>query len=392
MRNACLLMSLVLYFGVVNGEFQVFNLKNYGAIDGGSVDNSQALLKAWDDACKWKGERGAQVLIPLGTYLTKDVILTGPCRGPIRFRIIGVLKAPAGRTGLDHWINIRYVDRLTVDGQGTFDGQGQTVWAQPNSAQGRSYSNSALPSILSFAFVTNSRVRNIKLLNSKSTHFHIFGCDSLDINRIRIQAPEQSPNTDGIKIGVSRNIRISNSHIGSGDDCIALLTGSNNINITGIHCGPGHGISIGSLGSSPDDHVSQILVRKCMFTNTMNGVRIKTWATNNPGSVSYITFKDIAINSAYNPIVIDQNYCPLNNCPKGNSHVQIGNVKFTNVTGTSMTNAVVNLQCSGSNPCTNIELTDIRMTYVGRPKGLGFQACSNVEGGASGVQIPKSCF
>jgi len=28
----------------------------------------------------------------------------------------------------------------------------------------------------------------------------------------------------------------------SGDDCIAINSGSSNINITGINCGPGHGI------------------------------------------------------------------------------------------------------------------------------------------------------
>lgn len=64
----------------------------------------------------------------------------------------------------------------------------------------------------------------------------------------------------------------------SGDDCVSIQTGCSNVYIHNVNCGPGHGISIGSLGK---DHtkacVSNITVRDVTMHNTMNGVRIKTW-------------------------------------------------------------------------------------------------------------------
>lgn len=45
-----------------------------------------------------------------------------------------------------------------------------------------------------------------------------------------------------------------------------------------MDCGPGHGISIGSLGKDNTRAcVSNITVRDTKIHDTMNGVRIKTW-------------------------------------------------------------------------------------------------------------------
>ncbi|MBA0684239.1 hypothetical protein Goari_025834 [Gossypium aridum] len=45
-----------------------------------------------------------------------------------------------------------------------------------------------------------------------------------------------------------------------------------------ITCGPGHGISIGSLGSkSSKAYVSGVTVDGAKLSGTTNGVRIKTW-------------------------------------------------------------------------------------------------------------------
>ncbi|KAK1286420.1 putative polygalacturonase [Acorus calamus] len=50
-------------------------------------------------------------------------------------------------------------------------------------------------------------------------------------------------NTDGIDITQSNNVIIENCTIGTDDDCIALGNAMSNVNITGVACGPGHGIS-----------------------------------------------------------------------------------------------------------------------------------------------------
>ncbi|CAN7096330.1 unnamed protein product [Brassica rapa subsp. narinosa] len=66
------------------------------------------------------------------------------------------------------------------------------------------------------------------------------------------------------------------------------------------------------------------------------------------------------------PINIEQKYCPYPPCPKlGDSHVQIRNVTFKNIWGTSKNKVAVNLQCSKSYPCQDIQLIDINLI----PKG-----------------------
>ncbi|XP_021738186.1 probable polygalacturonase At3g15720 [Chenopodium quinoa] len=68
------------------------------------------------------------------------------------------------------------------------------------------------------------------------------------------------------------------SIIGTGDDCIAIKGESFLVNITRVTCGPGHGISIGSLGNDGDnDVVEQVLVNDCIFNGSTNGARIKTY-------------------------------------------------------------------------------------------------------------------
>lgn len=137
----------------------------------------------------------------------------------------------------------------------------------------------------------------------------------MQFRHVKISAPGTSPNTDGIDIGYSTNIHIVDSNIGTRDDCIALVGGTQSINISGVTCGPGHGISIGSLGKSPiGDVVKDINVKNCTFINTQNGVRIKTWPSSVTGVASNITFEDITMIKAGNPIIIDQHYCPASYC------------------------------------------------------------------------------
>lgn len=57
-------------------------------------------------------------------------------------------------------------------------------------------------------------------------------------------------------------------------------------------------------------------VRNTIFTGTQNGVRIKTWARAYTGFVTSVSFRNIVMRNVYNPIIIDQKYCPSNiNCP-----------------------------------------------------------------------------
>jgi galacturan 1,4-alpha-galacturonidase len=166
-------------------------------------------------------------------------------------------------------------------------------------------------------------------LDSKQFHINVLGCKNVTFQHVTIIAPETSPNTDGIHIGCSTGIHIINSNIGTGDDCVSLGDGSRDITVEKVTCGPGHGISIGSLGKYPgEEPVSGVKVIGCTLTNTMTGVRIKTWPDSHAGTATDMHFEDIIMNNVGNPIIIDQVYCPWNQCK---AQVPISYLRF-NVT------------------------------------------------------------
>lgn len=166
-----------------------------------------------------------------------------------------------------------------------------------------------------FDFVTNSLIQDIISLDSKQFHINVLGGENVTFSRVRVIAPENSPNTDGIHIGRSIGINIIDTTIQTGDDCISLGDGSKQISITNVWCGPGHGISVGSLGKYPnEDPVEGVFVRNCTIKNASNGVRIKTWPDSYDGLASNMHFEDIIMENVGNPVLIDQEYCPWNQC------------------------------------------------------------------------------
>ena len=172
-----------------------------------------------------------------------------------------------------------------------------------------------VPQNIRFNSLNNSVVQDITSLNSKLFHMHILGCNNVAFQRLKVTAPPESLNTDGIHIGRSFNLSITDTAIKTGDDCISFGDGSQQIVVERVTCGPGHGISVGSLGRYPNEEpVKGITVRNCTLTNTDNGVRVKTWPASPNGVASDMRFEGIIMNNVGNPILIDQYYCPYNKC------------------------------------------------------------------------------
>ncbi|KAL6287235.1 hypothetical protein ACE6H2_011625 [Prunus campanulata] len=163
--------------------------------------------------------------------------------------------------------------------------------------------------------------------------------------------------------------KIDNANLNTliGDDCISIGDGTKDITVTNVTCGLGHGIATRSLGRYPEEApVSGINIKNCTLIDTTNGVRIKTWpASPKDGTASDIHFEDITIVNVGNPILINQEYCPWNECKKG-------------------------LVCSQGLPCENVELSDIDLKYTGN-KGPITSVCSNVKPTINRVAQPLAC-
>ncbi|XP_042485420.1 exopolygalacturonase-like [Macadamia integrifolia] len=379
----------------VPSDVKVFNVLNFGAKPGGKFDCTEAFMKAWNAACHWRGK--ARLVIPMGTFLTSQTIFQGPCAGPppITVQVAGTVKADTDVSDFEtpEWFSFDHINGLILTGGGTFDGQGAAVWKFNDCSHNSDCQ--LMPANIKFNHVSNARIRRIHSLNSKAFHILMSFCQNIGARRLSIIAPGDSPNTDGIHISESNSVTISKSMIGTGDDCISIGQGATNITIDGLSCGPGHGISVGSLGKYPDEKdVNKVTVTNCTLTNTQNGVRIKTWPGSPPSHATGFIFQDLIMNNVKNPIIIDQQYCSGSKCSnKPPSRVQVSDVHFRDIRGTSATKVAVNIACSQQFPCQNVELHNINLKYKG-PTSSNLPAtssCANAKLGFSGIQNPPPC-
>ncbi|KAG0495770.1 hypothetical protein HPP92_000461 [Vanilla planifolia] len=381
------LFSFLLLLSVSPACPAVVSVRQFGARADGHSNDTKAFLEAWKAACGSTGN--VKLDVPEGTYLVGPIKFMGPCKNVSSLTVqikasrrMGVLKAT---TNLDEystavWIKFGGVHGLSLLG-GTFDGQGAVSWPFNKCPKQKNCRN------LMFVNTTNTVVRGVTSLNSKFFHIGILGCTNLKGSDIKISAPANSPNTDGIHLERNSGVSLSRLTVGSGDDCVSVGQGNSDITLTGVRCGPGHGISVGSLGRyKGEGDVRGMLVKDCTIVGTTNGVRIKTWQ-NSPSSsvVTNLTFDNIVMKNVRNPILIDQEYCPYTKCDSSApSLVKISNIKFKNIRGTSASPEVVTLRCSKGLPCKAVTLQDVKLKYVGDSISTTYSTCLNVKPVISG--------
>ncbi|KAI3755649.1 hypothetical protein L1987_55454 [Smallanthus sonchifolius] len=375
---------------IVQGE--AFDITDYGAKPDGEI--SKALNDAWAKACA--ATEPSQVVIPKGRFCLNVVEFKGPCKAPIEIKMDGTLIGPEDPVTIPkgvQWITFSYVTGLTLSGSGTVDGVGAAMAWAINDQKSTTKKSSSLQYNLSFNFVKDSLITGITSKDSKNFHVNLMTCTNVTFDNFHVSAPSESPNTDGIHIGWSKNITIKNSVMETGDDCVSIGDGCEDLHIEGVKCGPGHGISVGSLGRNTGEKpVIGVYVKNCSFFGTENGIRIKTWPDSQPGEVSEMHFEDLSMDKVNNPIIIEQEYCPHIECKKDNpSKVKVHNVFIKNVKGTSNTPEVVKLRCSkANNGCENVHISDINLTYDG-PSGPAIQECHNVKPLYEGEIDPPGC-
>uniref|UniRef100_A0A803LYW9 Polygalacturonase n=2 Tax=Chenopodium quinoa TaxID=63459 RepID=A0A803LYW9_CHEQI len=385
------IILVIINLNFVSATYNYYDVVTLGAKANSNSDSSKALEAAWNIACNSSGE--STIHIPEGEFFVrKSLKFSGKgCQSSkINFVINGTLKAPSDFRVLQNsktWVLFEHVDGVTLSG-GVFDAAGAELWNCKRSGKG------ACPrgvESLGFLNSQNIEINGISSLDSQLYHIVIDGCRNVKVHGITISASGHSPNTDGIHVQSSIDVTISSSNIATGDDCISIGPGTKNLWIQGITCGPGHGISIGSLGKTfHEAKVHNVTVQTSTFTNTENGVRIKSWGRPSDGLVSNVVFQHLTMENARNPIIIDQKYCPNHkNCPGEVSGVRINDVTYDDIHGSSATSIAVKFDCSPKHRCSGIKLKNINLTYKNK---LASSFCSNCEGSTLGDVQPKSCL
>ncbi|KAJ8435749.1 hypothetical protein Cgig2_003171 [Carnegiea gigantea] len=351
----------------------IYDVTAFGAVGDGSNDDTAAFRDAWKAACT--ADSGGVVLVPSrGRFMITSTIFSGPCKSELVLQIDGIVMPPDGpdcwpkSDSKKQWLVFYRLDGMTLNGTGTIEGNGQKWWDLPckphRGPHGTTLSGPCdSPALIRFFMSNNVRVSGIRIQNSPQFHMKFDGCEGVHIEKLQINSPQYSPNTDGIHVENTKGVGIYNSMIANGDDCISIGPGSSDVDIQGVVCDHSHGISIGSLGvHNSQACVSNITVRGAMIKNSDNGVRIKTWQGGS-GSVSDIFFEDIQMENTTYCIIIDQYYCLSKACRNETSAVYLSGVSYKNIKGTynNLRSPPIHFACSDTVPCTNITMSEVEL-------------------------------
>ncbi|KFK37207.1 hypothetical protein AALP_AA4G228000 [Arabis alpina] len=417
---ALIFLDSILISSLANSVPTTLNVLSYGAKPDGSTDSTKALLAAWNFACA--SANPTTIIVPKGRFLVGKLVFQGDeCKhAPVSFRIAGSIIGPEDFRVLaksEQWIRFERVTDVSIYG-GVLDAQGTGLWkcknedghcpigakvclTHKNQHIFLMYIHGVLVNFvlffqlnlqtLMFTGSNNINITGLTSINSQKFHIVIDDSNNVNMDGVKVVADGDSPNTDGIHVGGSHSVRITNSRIGTGDDCISIGPGSTSVFIQNVQCGPGHGISIGSLGKEEEEQgVENITVSNVIFTGTQNGVRIKTWGKDSKSFARNIVFQHITMKMVKNPIIIDQHYCPDKPCPKQESGVAVSNVRYEDIRGTSNTEVAVMLDCSEEKPCTGIVMKDVNLaSVVNRPVQA---TCDNANGLANDVVPFTPCL
>jgi len=205
---------------------------------------------------------------------------------------------------------------------------------------------------------------------TKAPVFNVFitACDDATADHVTILNPPDSPNTDGIDPSVSHRVLITHCNISTGDDCIAIKSGSGrgieDILITDCTFGHGHGCSFGSETNGGDHHVT---IRNCTFENTEIGVRLKS-PRSRGGPVDDIVYENLTMKNVGQAIVITS-YYPDRELPAVGKHAdpqplgygtpQWSNITIRNVVATGCTKNAGLIMGLPEALATNITLSNI---------------------------------
>jgi polygalacturonase len=308
-----------------------FSLTDFGAVGDGKTLNTAAFEKAIAAVEK---AGGGHLIVPAGAYKTLPFKLVS--RMDLHLDPGAVIKAPdtfeeygipdpaktlsaspappspapgGGRGGMARIAPLiscaSGTTDLAITGSGTIDGSGAMFWIWASKASLRylpQHARVPRPVLVSLSGVTRLHVDGITLTNSPSFHLAPSGQD-ITLENLHIVAPSDSPNTDALDPGGQR-IVIRKCELDIGDDNVALKNGGHDILIEDLTCLHGHGISI---GSGTRDGFSHIVVRRCSFDGTDNGLRIKSFRGGG-GEVHDIRYSDITMRYVRRPFDINMLY------------------------------------------------------------------------------------
>jgi polygalacturonase len=311
-KNFLLLFLIIwaFFINIVSGQ-TVYNIKDFGAKGDGKTDDAKAIQKAID-ACS--ASKGGRVLVPAGY-----TFLAGPfkLKSYVEFYVETNAKVLANPNEAVYtesafrdnkgegtiWIGGENLLNTTICGNGTIDGNGISF-------MGAELEDSYVlkpftivdprPHLLTITGGKNIRIRDLTIRNSAYWTLHLIGCDDVSVSNITLLNNLKVRNSDGIDVDHSKNVRITNCYIESGDDCICLKNRREFSefgiceNITVSNCTMTSRSCAIKIGSENMDSIRHVVFNNCIITKSNRGVGIQN---RDEGTVTDVIFSNIIIDS-----------------------------------------------------------------------------------------------
>ena len=351
----------------------------------GATDDTPA-IQAAIKACP-----SGTVVLPEGSVYTigSQLTFTG-CKG-CTVQLDGTLNVTVD---FDYWnnkgeiIHVDDIDGATLyskSGTGLIDGNGQASWDYIVDGD-TSYKR---PNLFRCDGCTNFRMTGLYIRASPQFHVITSGnSKNVYYSNITLYSVSDSDNvahnTDGFDIGPASYVTVENVHVTNDDDCIVLKPGADNVQARDIYCDGGHGLSVGSLGSShgSNDSVTNSVFERATMVNNAKATGLKLY----PGGplhgsafVSNVTWRDIYVDGCEYGMQIQSCYSAPNAtyCAQYPSTATLVDVVWQNVTGVTdghYKDVVANMNCPAGGLC------DIHVSGfdVVSPTGGETVLCANV--------------
>lgn len=369
----------------------IYNVLDYGVVGDGVTNNTEAI-----NALTQKMKKSGGVLyFPEGKYLTGTIFMYSNMTltlddgatmlGSNDFDEFPYIEGVEGYTRAGHWglISALDADNITINGGGAIDAQGEAWWKSGKSDLVR-------PRTISFIRCKNVTITDVNIYNSPCWTVHPICCENVVVERIKIQNPYKSPNTDGINPESCKNVKISNCLIDVGDDCVTIKSGTEddllqkqypceNITVTDCVMAHGHGGIV--FGSEMSGGVKNVTVSNCVFRNTDRGIRIKTRRFRG-GYVKGLNISNIRMdgvhacitfNTYYNcgkwnmpeEEIFSQEAKPVNELTPVLSDVVISNIRARDIKGVG-----IYMYGLPEMPVKNVTMKDVDLEVIGNAEGI----------------------
>jgi polygalacturonase len=302
----------------------IFNVTDFGATgDGQTLDT--AGIQAAIAACHQAG--GGTVAFPAGNYVTGAIFLRSNItllvdagarllgsQDPADYPLIPSRWEGASQTTHASLISGSGLENIAVTGRGTIDGRGAFWWKMHREKR----LQAPRPRLICFEGCFNVLIEGVTLTNSPSWTIHPLRCTNVNVDKVTVINPYDSPNTDGINPDSCRYVHISNCYIDVGDDCITIKSGTEKDsgenraaceNITVANCTMAHGHGGVVIGSEMSGDVRNVTITNCVFIGTDRGIRLKS-RRGRGGVVEDIRVSNLVMKEVLCPFTMNLYYAP----------------------------------------------------------------------------------